>query len=166
MALATADAQGRPSLRMVLFKGLDRGGFVFYTNTESRKGQDLAANPFAAICFHWKSLKRQVRCEGRVEPVSEAEADAYFASRPRESRIGAWASKQSRPLESPLALEKEIARYGIKFGLGNVPRPPHWRGYRLVADRIEFWTAGAFRLHDRLVYMRAGDTWMTVKLYP
>lgn len=166
MALATADERGRPSLRMVLLKGVDQGGFVFYTNTESRKGRDLAANPFAALCIHWKSLKRQIRCEGRVERVSDAEADAYFASRPRESRIGAWASQQSRPLETPHALEKAVARYGLKFGLGEIPRPAHWGGFRLIPERIEFWTAGAFRLHDRLVYLRNGEQWTTVKLYP
>ncbi|MFO1189096.1 MAG: pyridoxamine 5'-phosphate oxidase [Alphaproteobacteria bacterium] len=166
MALATADAQGRPSVRMVLLKGVDQGGFVFYTNTDSRKGQDLAANPFAALCIHWKSMRRQIRCEGRIERVSDADADAYFASRPRESRIGAWASQQSRPLKSRLALEKAVARYGLKFGLGEVPRPPYWGGYRLMPDRIEFWTAGAFRLHDRLVYTRADGQWTTVKLYP
>ncbi len=166
MALATADGRGRPSVRMVLLKGVDHGGFVFYTNTESRKGQEIVANPFAALCIHWKSLKRQIRSEGRVEPVSAAEADAYFATRPLESRVGAWASAQSRPLESPYALEKAVARYGLKFGLGEVPRPPHWSGYRLVPERIEFWTAGAFRLHDRLVYTRTGEQWTTVKLYP
>jgi len=166
MALATADAAGRPSVRMVLLKEVERGGFVFYTNSESRKGRDLADNPVAALCFHWKSLGRQIRCEGGIERVSDDQADAYFASRPRDSRIGAWASRQSRPLEGPHALEKAVARFAARYALQAIPRPPHWGGYRLVAERIEFWKAGAFRLHDRLVYIRAGERWTTEKLYP
>lgn len=166
MALATADAQGRPSVRMVLLKDADARGFVFYTNLESRKGLELAENPEAALLFHWKSLRRQVRVEGPVAPVTPAEADAYFASRARGSQIGAWASQQSRPLESRFALEKAVALYTAKFGLGSVPRPPHWSGFRLTPRRLEFWQDGAFRLHDRLVYTRDGTRWTTERLYP
>ncbi|GAB4178799.1 MAG: pyridoxamine 5'-phosphate oxidase [Thalassobaculales bacterium] len=166
MALATADAQGRPSVRMVLLKDADARGFVFYTNLESRKGLELAENPEAALLFHWKSLRRQVRVEGPVAPVTPAEADAYFASRARGSQIGAWASQQSRPLESRFALEKAVALYTAKFGLGSVPRPPHWSGFRLTPRRLEFWQDGAFRLHDRLVYTRDGMRWTTERLYP
>jgi len=166
MALATADAEGRPSLRMVLLKGVEAGGFVFYTNLESRKGEQLAANPQAALLFHWKSLRRQVRVEGAVSPVTPAEADAYFASRPRQSQIGAWASQQSRPLESRFALEKRVAYYGTKHAVGSVPRPPHWSGFRIEPRRIEFWQDGAFRLHDRVVYHRREGGWRTERLYP
>ncbi len=166
MALATADAQGRPSVRMVLLKDADARGFVFYTNLESRKGLELAENPEAALLFHWKSLRRQVRVEGPVAPVTPAEADAYFASRARGSQIGAWASQQSRPLESRFALEKAVALYTAKFALGSVPRPPHWSGFRLTPRRLEFWQDGAFRLHDRLVYTRDGMRWTTERLYP
>lgn len=168
MALATAGADGMPSLRMVLLKGLDSEGFVFYTNLESRKGEQLKANPKAALCLHWKSLERSVRVEGTVTPVSDSEADAYFASRPRSSRIGAWASRQSRPLTGRFELERRIAEYTAKFGLGEVPRPPFWSGYRLAPLRIEFWKNGAFRLHDRLLFRRerVTDGWIIERLFP
>lgn len=173
MALATSTAEGRPSLRMVLLKGVDGAavghagrGFVFYTNLESRKGGELAANPWAALCFHWKSLRVQIRVEGPAVPVSEAEADAYFASRARDSRIGAWASQQSRPLEGRFELETRIAKFAARYGLGEVPRPPHWSGFRVVPERMEFWRDRPFRLHDRLVYHRTDDGWRTERLYP
>ncbi|QXM24465.1 pyridoxamine 5'-phosphate oxidase [Elioraea tepida] len=168
MCLATATPDGRPSARMVLLKGVDARGFVFYTNLESRKGAELSANPYAALCFHWKTLTRSVRIEGRVQPVSAEEADAYFASRPRGSRIGAWASKQSRPLESRLALEKRVAEFGLKFAVGEIPRPPFWSGFRLVPVRIEFWRDMPFRLHERLLFSREGPDapWRTEMLYP
>jgi len=166
VALATANAAGRPSVRMVLLKAWGPEGFVFYTNLESRKGVELQENPFAALCFHWKSLKRQIRIEGPVTRVSDAEADAYFASRPRDSRIGAWASKQSRPMDGPLRLEREAAKYAAKFGIGEVPRPPYWTGLRVKPDVIEFWREKPFRLHERLVYRRSDDGWIQEYLFP
>ncbi len=170
VCLATATPDGRPSARMVLLKGVDRdrpgGGFVFYTNLESRKGGELAANPFAALCFHWKTLQRSVRVEGAVEQVSAEEADAYYASRARGSRIGAWASRQSRPLESRFALEKAVADHALKFGLGEIPRPPHWSGFRLLPARIELWRDMPFRLHERRVFHRTSDGWEMEMLYP
>jgi pyridoxamine 5'-phosphate oxidase len=156
-----------PSLRAVLLRGLDERGFVFYTNLDSRKGDELAENPVAALCFHWKSLLRQVRVEGAVSTVSEAEADAYFASRARESRIGAWASdQQSSPLESRLAFEKAVALYAAKYALVAVPRPPNWSGYRVSPQRVEFWQEMPHRLHDRLVFIRDGAGWRRERLFP
>jgi len=173
MALATVDADGLPNLRMVLLKGFDERGFVFYTNEESRKGHELAANPKAALAFHWKSLRRQVRLRGTVTPVAAAEADAYFASRPRSAQIGAWASKQSSPLESRLAFEKAIAAYAAKFMLGAVPRPPFWVGYRMIPVTMEFWHDRPYRLHDRIEFRRADPAargspgnWSKTRLYP
>jgi pyridoxamine 5'-phosphate oxidase len=168
MALATADEDGLPDVRMVLLKGFDEAGFVFYTNLESDKGRELAANAKAALCFHWKSLRRQVRVRGQVERVSDAEADAYFATRAKDSQIGAWASRQSRPLESRFALEKEVAKYAAKYALKEVDRPPHWSGFRIVPERIEFWRDRPFRLHDRLVFLREGPHghWRTERLFP
>lgn len=167
MCLATATPDGRPSARMVLLKGQDARGFVFYTNLESRKGREIAANPHAALCFHWKTLARSVRVEGRVEAVTEEEADAYYASRHRSSRIGAWASRQSRPLEGRWALEKAVAEYTLKFGLGDIPRPPFWSGFRLLPARIEFWRDMPFRLHERRVFLAEGEGgWREEALYP
>jgi len=166
MALATVDADGLPDVRMVLLKDADARGFVFYSNVESAKGRELAANPKAALLFHWKSLRRQVRVRGPVTPVSEAEADAYWATRARAAQLGAWASEQSRQLPDRLALEKRIAEFGLRFGLGKVPRPPHWTGFRVVPEAIEFWRNRPFRLHERLVFARAGDGWTTHRLYP
>ncbi|MBI2262111.1 MAG: pyridoxamine 5'-phosphate oxidase [Caulobacterales bacterium] len=166
MALATVDADGRPDARMVLLKDVDVRGFTFYSNRESAKGEALAAHPSAALLFHWKSLRRQVRVRGAVEPVSEAEADAYFASRARESRIGAWASDQSRPLDSRDTLEIAVARETARFADGEVPRPERWTGWRVVPDAVEFWRDRPFRLHDRLRFDRAGQGWTRTRLWP
>ena len=168
MALATADADGAPNVRMVLLKGVDTSGFVFFSNSQSIKGGELAANPRAAINFHWKTLRRAVRVKGAIAQVSDAEADAYFASRPRDSQIGAWASPQSQPMEGRWVFEKRIAEYAVKYGLGTVPRPPHWTGWRITPVRIEFWRDRPFRLHDRLVYSRAdaASPWTTERLFP
>jgi len=168
MALATVDPAGMPDVRMVLMKGYDEQGFVFYTNTGSAKGTQLLASRKAAIVFHWKSLQRQVRVRGPIEQVSDADADAYFQSRPRDSRIGAWASQQSRPLESRFALEKAVAVNAAKYAVGTVPRPPHWTGFRIMPVAIEFWHDRPFRLHDRITFSRAepnGD-WTRHRLYP
>ncbi len=167
MALATADASGRPSLRMVLLKGHDARGFVFYTNQDSRKGGEIEANPNAALLFHWKSLRRQVRVEGPVEPVSAGEADLYFASRSRDSQLGAWASDQSRPLEARGAFERRYEEMRARFEGGNVPRPPRWSGYRVTPERIEFWSDRAHRLHERRLFTRGSDgSWAEGLLYP
>jgi len=166
MALATVDPDGMPNVRIVLLKGYDERGFVFYTNYESAKGRELLATPKAALDFHWKSLGRQVRVRGDVATVGASEADAYFASRPPGSRIGAWASRQSRPLESRFALEKAVAAYTARFALGEIPRPGYWSGFRLTPREMEFWSAGTFRLHDRVVFRRAGEGWEKTRLYP
>lgn len=168
MALATVDADGLPDVRMVLLKDVDASGLTFYTNTESAKGEQLGLNPKAAVCFHWKTIRRQVRFRGPVAPVSDAEADAYFATRARGARIGAWASAQSRPLESRFALEKQVAAKAAKFGVGKIPRPSHWSGYRIIPTQIEFWVNRPFRLHDRKVFLREGADapWRTERLYP
>jgi pyridoxamine 5'-phosphate oxidase len=166
MALATAAPDGRPSVRMVLLKGHDGRGFVFYTNAASRKGGELAANPHGALLFHWKSLRRQVRAEGRIAPVSDGEADAYFASRSRDSQLGAWASDQSRPLVSREVFEARYAQLAEGFSGKEVPRPPHWCGYRLVPERIEFWSDRPHRLHERRLFTRAGEGWTEGLLYP
>ncbi|MBT3237591.1 MAG: pyridoxamine 5'-phosphate oxidase [Rhodospirillaceae bacterium] len=166
MTLATASPDGVPSARMVLLKGLDEQGFTFYTNLGSDKARELDDNPVAALCFHWKSLKKQVRVTGKVEPVSDAEADAYYASRARPSRIGAWASKQSQPLEGRFELEKRVAEYTAKFHVGDIPRPDFWSGFRIIPDRIEFWTDKPFRLHERIVFTRSDDGWTTETLFP
>ena len=167
VALASVDADGMPDVRMVLLKGFDERGFAFYTNFESAKGREILGSMKAALCFHWKSLRRQVRVRGDVEVVGNDEADAYFASRPRGSRIGAWASKQSRPLESRFALEKAVAEYTAKFVIGEIPRPEHWSGFRIMPRTIEFWHDRPFRLHDRIVFSRStGDDWEKTRLYP
>lgn len=168
MAVATVDAQGLPNVRMILLKGSDSRGFIFYTNCESTKGLELAAAPKAALLFYWKSLHRQIRVRGPIEPVSDAEADAYFASRSRESRIGAWASDQSRPLASRELLHAGVARRTAEFEGKDVPRPPHWHGYRLVPLEIEFWASRPHRLHDRIVFRRPSPDapWAKARLYP
>jgi len=166
MTLATATPAGRPSARMVLLKGLDARGFVFYTNLESQKSTELFANPYAALCFMWKSLNRQVRVEGPVEPVDDDEADTYFATRPRDSQLGAWASDQSRSLESRAALERRVEEFSRRFAEGRVPRPAYWSGFRVVAERVEFWQERPFRLHDRLLFLREGERWRRERLFP
>ena len=166
VALATADADGRPSVRMVLLKGFDERGFVFYTNRESRKAADLAANPHAALLFHWKSLRRQIRIEGAVSFASNVESDAYFATRSRDSQLGAWASDQSRPLDKRATFEARFADMQARFEGQDVPRPPHWGGYRITPDRIEFWQDRAHRLHERRLFERDGGGWREGLLYP
>lgn len=167
MALATVGADGMPSNRMVLLKGYDEQGFVFYTNLGSQKAQELVAHPKAALLFHWKSLQRQIRIQGTVSPVSAAEADAYYASRARDSRIGAWASKQSQPMEGRWELEKRVAAYALKFAVGDIPRPEFWSGFRITPQVMEFWKSGAFRLHDRVRLERNEDgTWRQTPLFP
>lgn len=166
MALATVDPDGLPNVRMVLLKGFDENGFVFYTNTESNKGRELLGQRKAAFVMHWKSLRRQVRVRGPVTVVSDEEADAYFQSRPRDSRIGAWASQQSRPLESRFALEKAVAVHAAKYAVGEVPRPPYWTGFRIAPVYIEFWQDKPFRLHDRIAFTREGEGWLKNRLYP
>ncbi|HPF45429.1 MAG: pyridoxamine 5'-phosphate oxidase [Alphaproteobacteria bacterium] len=167
MSIATVDDQGRPSVRMVLLKDHGPDGFTFYTNLDSRKGQEIAHNPNMAFCFHWKSLARQIRIEGPVSQVSDEEADAYFASRARDSQIGAWASKQSQPMEGRFEFEARILKYTTKFGISAVPRPPYWSGFRLKPRRIEFWRDRKFRLHDRHIYkINDQGNWETEILYP
>ncbi len=165
-ALATADGDGAPSVRMVLLKKAEAEGFMFFTNMESRKGEDLQANPKAAMCFYWDTIDIQVRIEGKVTPVTPEEADAYFATRPRASQIGTWASDQSRPMEGLLALEKRAAKFAAKYAIGKVPRPPFWSGFRLIPSRIEFWHRRPFRLHERTVYDRQGEGWSVMRVYP
>ena len=168
VALATVDEDGLPNVRMVLLKGFDDNGFVFYTNFESQKGREILGQKKAAMCFHWKSLRRQVRLRGPVEIVTDAEADAYFKTRARGSRFGAWASKQSRPLESRFALEKAVAEYTARYAIGEIPRPAHWSGFRIRPTSIEFWKDQNFRLHDRIEFRRAlaEGAWEKVRMYP
>lgn len=165
MSLATVDPDGMPDVRTVLLKGHDHGGFVFYTNLQSAKGRELAANPRAALLFHWKTRRRQVRIRGPVSQVTDAEADAYFATRPRTSQLGAWASDQSRPLRARAELEARVAEMEGRFP-GDVPRPPHWSGFRVTPVEMEFWQDGPFRLHDRFLYRREGDRWAVSRLFP
>jgi pyridoxamine 5'-phosphate oxidase len=166
MILATTTRDGRPSARAVLLKGLDPRGFVFYTNIESRKSRELFANPYAALCFLWKSLNRQVRVEGPVEEVDDEEAGAYFASRSRDSQIGAWASDQSRPLESRAELERRVEEFARRFANAGVPRPAHWSGFRVVPQCVEFWQERPSRLHDRWLFVRDGEAWRRERLFP
>ena len=166
MSVATVGANGRPSLRMVLLRGIDERGLVFYTNLSSGKAVEIRTNPWVALCLHWKSTDRQVRVEGRAELVSEVEADAYFASRDRESQIGAWASKQSQPLVGRFMLERRVAKFAARHAISSVPRPEFWSGYRVVPERIEFWEKRPFRLHERTLYEREGDAWAVSRLYP
>jgi len=166
MSLATIDADGTPSVRIVLLKGYDENGFVFYTNRESRKGTALAANPVAALCFYWKNLGIQIRINGPVTQISAEEDDAYFATRPHGSQIGAWASQQSRPMKNRGELLKQAAKFEAKFLGKPIPRPPHWGGYRVLPAKIEFWRQGLFRLHSRVQYTRDGETWTRQMLYP
>jgi len=166
MALATADDQGRPSVRIVLLKGFDENGFVFYTNVESRKGRQISVNPQASICFHWQPLKKQVTIEGTVQLVSKKETDAYWKTRPRNSQIGAWASDQSKDLVAMPQLLDNVEKYAALFAGQEVPRPPHWSGYRIIPDRIEFWTSRPFRLHERIVYEKQDGGWSRKRLNP
>ena len=168
MALATVDPDGLPDVRMVLMKGFDSDGFVFYSHIASQKGRELAANPKAGLLFHWKSLRRQVRIRGTVSQVSDGEADAYFATRPKQAQLGAWASRQSQPLESRFAFEQAIARFAVKYGLSDVPRPPGWSGWRIMPLAIEFWHDRPFRLHDRIEFRRdaPAQAWSKTRLYP
>jgi len=166
MSLATATKDGYPSVRIVLLKGVSEKGFDFYTNLKSRKGQELADNPHAALCFHWKSLNKQIRIEGNIANIADDEADAYFASRPRASRIGAWASKQSQPMQDRFEFETRIAKFTAKFNIGDIPRPDFWSGFRLKPRRVEFWQEQKFRLHDRTIYIFEEDQWRQEKIYP
>jgi len=166
MTLATATRAGRPSARVVLLKGYDQRGFSFYTNLASRKARELMENPWAALCFYWMPLDKQIRIEGAIEPVSLEEADSYFATRPKQSQLGAWASKQSQPLQGRLALERRLAKYVARYGLTTVPRPEFWSGYRLIPDRLEFWLKQPYRLHDRVEYTRLDAVWNRQRLYP
>ncbi|MGB0551422.1 MAG: pyridoxamine 5'-phosphate oxidase [Alphaproteobacteria bacterium] len=166
MSVASVGSDGRPSTRMVLLKQADEAGFVFYTNLQSRKGDEISANAYVALLFHWKSLKRQIRIEGPTEPVTEAEADAYFASRDRGAQIGAWASDQSQVMAGRFDLEKRVTQYTAKFGVSKIKRPPFWSGFRVVPDRLEFWSDGHFRLHERLIYIKDSEDWRTERLFP
>jgi pyridoxamine 5'-phosphate oxidase len=166
MALATVDENGLPNVRMVLLKGFDARGFVFYTNFESQKGREILSSMKSAMCFHWKSLRRQIRVRGDIEVVSDEEADAYYATRPRHSRLGAWASAQSRPLKGRKMLVDAVAELDAKYPGDDIPRPAHWSGFRIVPSSIEFWQDGEFRLHDRIEFTRTGDAWSKSRLYP
>lgn len=166
MTLATVDAEGSPDARMLLLKGVDQRGFVFYTNLESPKARALQRDPRAALCFYWMELDRQVRVRGRTEPVSDVEADAYFSSRPRLSQISAWASKQSQPMPGYFELEAAVAKTAIRFGAGSIPRPPFWSGFRMVPEQIEFWTGKLYRRHHRVLYTRTENDWQMQWLYP